>query len=201
MNRLPSALRNSLLAAVAVGSAALAACVAEVPARPGVDYGYVAGTYGTAPAPYGDPYDAPYYNDGYYGYNGAYYGGGYYYGPSTTFVYTRDHYYPAYGYRPHRNDYRDDDHDHDGDHHGGDHHYPGHDGDRGHGGDHDGGWRPGRPGGGHAGGPPPRNDPPRPGMGGGRPGSGHGSRPAPAPRNDAAARLVQRMQRDDRKHD
>jgi len=208
MNRLSPALRNRLLAAVAVGSMALTACVAEAPRRPGVDYGYVAGTYSTPAPAYSDPYAVPYYDDSYYGYNGyngyngAYYGGGYYYGPSSTFIYERDHYYPAYGYghRPRRDDDRHDDRDH----HDGDHRGPGR-------GNHDGGWQPGRPGrdnghaGGHAGNQPPRHDPPRPGNGGGRPGNGPGRdhRPDPPPRaSTPAGRMVQRMQRsDDRKRD
>ncbi|NGY06840.1 hypothetical protein [Solimonas terrae] len=167
MSKHPSLFRKTLLAVIAVGSTALAGCIAEVPARSGVDYGYVAGTYGNAPAPTpyaAAPYGDPYYDDSYYGYDGAYYGGGYYYGPSTTFVYSRDHYYPAYGYPSHGNSYRDDyrdhrdrDGDHGGDHHGGYSGYPGHDGNHDQGGNHygsdgnhgrDGGWnhdRPGRP--------------------------------------------------------
>src|SRR3546814_10283457 len=84
MSQHPSSFRNTLLAALALSSTALAACVAEAPARPGVDYGYVAGTYSTAPAqtpyaaaPYDDPYYDPYYDS--YSYNGPYYGGTPYY--------------------------------------------------------------------------------------------------------------------------
>lgn len=182
----PSRFRKPLLAVLALGSVALAACVAEAPARPGVDYGYVAGTYSSAPTPYAaSPYEVPYsqpYDDGYYGYNNPYYGGPYYsggyYGPSTTYIYTRDLYYPSYGYRSRGNSYRDDrsssSHDRD-DHRGRDH------GDRGEHGDHRGDdrhsggrgdWnhdRPGRPDGHTSNASPHQDDHPRPVMGGGRP--------------------------------
>lgn len=217
MSQHPSRFHKVLLAAVALSSTALAACVAEAPARPGVDYGYVAGTYSTAPtpyaaAPYGDPYNSDPYYDSYYGYNspfygGAYYGNGYYYGPSTTYVYTRDHYYPGYGYRSRGNNYRDDrrpssgDHSGDRDHGSGDHNWRDHGGDDGHHGDNahqgsgnGGNWnhdRPGRPDGRPAPGnaSPHQDDHPRPVMGGGaRPGLAGGvlsggnraERPAPA---------------------
>ncbi|WP_028007867.1 hypothetical protein [Solimonas flava] len=132
MSKRPSALRIAALALAAAGSLALGGCVVDAPARPGVSYGYVAGSVGTAPPP-------AYVDDDPYGYGNAYYGGAYYgpsyYGPSyyppsyyggssATYVYTRDHYYPVYRDPP-----RGHDHDHDNDHHhGGD--------DHGHGGGH-----------------------------------------------------------------
>lgn len=204
MRQHPSRFQRTLLTAVALSSTALAACVAEVPARPGVDYGYVAGTggaYSTAPtpytaAPYGYRYDDP-YDDSYYGYGDPYYyggggggGGGYYYGPSATFVYSNDHYYPGYypgySYRSRGNSYREDRRsdsgDHDwrrdgsrGSHDGGDHHNSGsHHSDSG---DHDGrggNWnhdRPGRPDS-RPSNAPRQDDHPRPVMGGNRPSLG-----------------------------
>lgn len=178
----PSTLRGPLIGLVALGGLALAGCVAEVPPRPGVDYGYVAGGgyVGSAPAPY---YGDPYYYDGYYGYAPGYYG------PSATFVYRQDHYYPVYRNPPHsyRHDYHDGGHDdHDGDH---GHHDggPGNGGPGGNGGNHGGGWnhdRPGRPDGHVNGTPPPRLSNPqpvgRPQLGGsqGRPIASGGGRPA-----------------------
>src|SRR3546814_16311361 len=89
MSQQPSSFRKTLPAALALSSTALAACVAEAPARPGVDYGYVAGTYSTAPAqtpyaaaPYDDPYYDPYYDSS--SYNGPYYGGTPYYGSARS---------------------------------------------------------------------------------------------------------------------
>lgn len=131
MSKRPSAFRIAALALAAAGSLALGGCVVDAPARPGVSYGYVVGSVGSAPPPAyvdDDPYD---YGNAYYGgtyYGPSYYGPAYppyyYGGSSATYVYTRDRYYPVYRDPP-----RGHDHDHDDDHHhGGD--------DHGHGGGH-----------------------------------------------------------------
>lgn len=124
MSKRPSVFRIAALALAAAGSLALGGCVVDAPARPGVSYGYVAGSVGSAPPPAYYDNDPYYYGSAYYGpsYYGSTYYPPYYYGGSTaTYVYTRDHYYPVYRDPP-RGGGRDDD---DGHHGGGDHNHGG----------------------------------------------------------------------------